>query len=297
MKKTFLPPKLPAKEERKPRVYPILSFDEIKSIIEDKCGNVAITEHHGAGENKVVILPEAMQEFISIVSYRRQSPMNHMEQKYIGLGHIFSGEDQNIIIVVSHFIQIHTTTRSTVSAGNIHSDGSSPGLDFLEYYSDEYRKLEFKYNTDSFGFTVDPFLKFGSSEYCLEGHTHPNNLDVFFSSTDRESGKSRACASPISIFVSNPTRCKMLGAIGKDFSPAEIIVYERVNTFEVENQKHRGAIIPPALSSVEDILSSASSCLKRRRCAGRIRCYRSKLSGKIKLNVKLSFPRNKRNKQ
>ena len=69
-------------------------------------------------------------------------------------------------------------------------------------------------NTDSYGKTVDPFLKrYGSSEFVLEGHTHPD-LGVFWSRTDRVSGAARAATAAhlyLCLRSDSPTDARMRG--------------------------------------------------------------------------------------
>ena len=101
--------------------------------------HVSITERHGKGQNKVIILPEAFQELKVMISYGRRSPMNFKEQKYAGFGHLFSDKNGSSVTVVSHFIQIHTMNRNPVGASNLGPNGEwNPGLDFLEYYREEF---------------------------------------------------------------------------------------------------------------------------------------------------------------
>ena len=65
--------------------YTTLSIKKVCAMIEERCGSVRITERHGREcGNYAVILPEAMQELTSIISYRRRSPMNVNEQKFGG---------------------------------------------------------------------------------------------------------------------------------------------------------------------------------------------------------------------
>lgn len=222
------PPPLPNRTKITPREFAVLSLNDISRIVEERCGNVFVLERHGEGSNHVIILPEAFQEFKSIVSYHRVSPMNRCEQKYIGLGHFFADKEGNISVVVSHFIQFHTMNRTTISASSLGPNGErNPGVDFLEYYRNEYIQSENVYNTDAFGFSVDPFVdKYGHSEFVLDGHTHPN-LGTFFSNTDIQSGTAHAGQLPVCIFVCDPIRGEMLGRIGKDFSDAQVIVYDR----------------------------------------------------------------------
>lgn len=196
------PVRMPPRRVDPPRMFPVLNPDKIMAIIETQCGDVHIAKRYGEGANKVFILPEAYEEFCGIVSYGRRSPMNRLEQKYAGYGHFFVDERGGAQIVVSHFIQIPTMNRGSVSAENLGPNGeANPGLDFLAYYREEFMQYEKECNTDSYGKTVDPFLKrYGSSEFVLEGHTHPD-LGVFWSRTDRVSGaaKSGDCAPSVSL--------------------------------------------------------------------------------------------------
>lgn len=221
---TPLPNRRPAQE----KMYPVCSFKKAMSIIESKCGDVSITERHGKGENKVILLPEATSELEVMISYGRRSPMNVNEQKYTGYGHFLIDERGHVTVIVKHFIEIQTMNRNPVGASNLGPNGEyNPGLDFLEYHREEFLRTEAKYNTDAFGYPVDPFLKTcGPSEFVMEGHTHPD-LGVFYSHTDKVSGSARAAKLPICIFVCDPIRREMLGSIGRNLEGAEVIVYSR----------------------------------------------------------------------
>ncbi|MCD8365913.1 MAG: hypothetical protein LUC83_08935, partial [Clostridiales bacterium] len=233
IEKTPMPPKRPAA----PRNIPVCSFEKACAVIRKKCGGV-ISERHGSGPHKVMILPEAARELEVMISYGRRSPMNVCEQKYTGYGHFLMDERGNHITVVNHFIEIQTMNRSPVGASNLGPDGeNNPGLDFLEYHREEFMRTEAKYNTDAFGYQVDPFLSLcGPSEFVLEGHTHPD-LGVFYSGPDRASGSARAGKDPVCIFVCDPIRREMLGSIGKEFLKAEVIVYSRVGCRKKEEEE------------------------------------------------------------
>lgn len=257
-------------------------------VIQKKCGNVFVKERHGKGRNKVIILPEPERELGVMISYGRHSPMNAAEQKLIGLGHFMVDGKGSMITVVSHFIQIHTTNRSAVGASNLGPNGEyNPGLDFLEYYREEFLRTEARYNTDASGCQVDPFLKLcGPSEFVLEGHTHPD-LGVFYSKTDRVSGEARAASSPVCIFVCDPIRKEMLGSIGKEFAQAEIIVYSRGEAAP-EDCGEDGQPVSPT----DEIVRLTSQCLRTRGYAGDIR-FRTRLDGRGCIRIKLVVPRGK----
>lgn len=284
---------MPQKRSLPPRTYPVCSLTKAMDIIKSQCGDVVyVKERHGKGRNKVIILPEPAQELSSVVSYGRRSPMNVFEQKLCGLGHFMVDEDGNFITVVTHFIQIPTINRGPVGASNLGPGGSyNPGLDFLEYYREEFVKNEAKFNTDAFGYQVDPFLKLcGPSEFVLEGHTHPD-LGVFYSSTDKVSGAARAASSPVCVFVCDPIRKKMLGSIGKDFAEAEIIVFARsAGAAPQEDLSKDKRLIPPT----DEIVRLASQCLHTRGYFGDIKlCTRIK-DGRGCLKIKLVIPKAER---
>ena len=280
---------MPEKRKREPRKYTILSFREILNIIYSNCGNVFITERHGNGSGKVIILPEALRELEMIVSYGRRSPMNLFEQKFTGYGHFLKDENGNTIIIVSHFIQIHTMNRNAVSASNLGPNGEyNHGLDFLEYYREEFYAYEAKFNTDASGFTVDPFIEIcGKSEFVLEGHTHPD-LGTFYSHDDRTSGSARAAAAPICIFVCDPIRREMLGSIGKDFEEAEIIVYSRREESACSEEYPSIAGNDP-----EELVKAASQCLRMPGHTGKVRYY-TRFDGKNCLKVKIIISEDKK---
>lgn len=277
---------MPVRRPVQPKAYPVCSFKKAMEIIKNECGEIYIKERHGKGHNKVIILPESEQELNSIISYGRRSPMNVYEQKLYGMGHFMIDEDGSVIVVISHFIEIQTMNRTPVGASNLGPDGEyNHGLDFLEYHREEFLKNEEKFNTDAFGCQVDPFLKLcGSSEFVLEGHTHPD-LGVFYSGTDKVSGAARAASSPVCIFVCDPIRKKMLGSIGKNFSEAEIIVFSRgtVNQKDLSEDKR---LIPPT----DEIVRLAGHCIRTRGYAGNIR-VRTRIDGKSCLKIKIVISR------
>lgn len=280
---------MPARHPSQPRTYPVCSFQKALNIIQRKCGEVSVRERHGKGRSKVILLPEPAQELDSIISYGRRSPMNVCEQKLYGMGHFLVDEDGNMIIVVTHFIEIQTMNRGLVGASNLGPNGEyNPGLDFLEYHREEFLKNEAACNTDAFGCQVDPFLKLcGPSEFVLEGHTHPD-LGVFYSGTDRVSGAARAASSPVCIFVCDPIRKKMLGSIGKDFAEAEILVFSR-GTAPPEELSEDKRLIPPA----DEIVRLASRCLRAQEYAGDIR-LRTRIDGRGCLKIKLVLPKGRK---
>lgn len=272
---------MPERRPSAPKSYPVCSLEKALSVIKSRCGSVRICGRHGKGENKVLILPEAFRELSVMISYGRRSPMNKNEQKYIGLGHWLKNERGYMITVVSHFIEIMTTNRTAVGASNLGPNGEyNPGLDFLEYHREEFLRYEAQYNTDAHGYTVDPFLKLcGSSEYVLEGHTHPD-LGTFFSVPDMETGRARAAKTPICIFVCDPVRREMLGSTGRDFAPTEVIVFSRDAP-----PTEKPEISPQTDTSLNEIIRLASECLRSRGCNGKIR-IRPHLGGEC-LTVKL----------
>lgn len=151
---------MPTRRPSEPKTYPVCSLKKALDIIKSKCGDVYVKERHGKGRNKVIILPEPEQELNSIISYGRRSPMNVYEQKLYGMGHFLVDDDGNVITIISHIIEIQTMNRNPVGASNLGPNGEyNPGLDFLEYHRLEFLRNEAKFNTDAFGYQVDPFLK------------------------------------------------------------------------------------------------------------------------------------------
>lgn len=280
---------IPTRRPVTPKTYPICTLKKALDIINSKCGDVYISERHGKGLNKVIILPEATRELEVMISYGRRSPMNANEQKYAGYGHFLTDEKGNIITIVKHFIEIQTMNRNAVGASNLGPNGEyNPGLDFLEYHREEFLRNETKYNTDAFDYQVDPFLKLcGPSEFVLEGHTHPD-LGVFYSRTDKISGAARAACSPVCIFVCDPIRKKMLGSIGKDFSEAEVIVYSRGKNSKKEVCEDKN-LIPPT----DEIVRLTSQCLRTHGYSGDIRLH-TRIDGKGCLKIKLMIPKSRR---
>lgn len=275
---------LPERRKEAVKEYPRLPLNEIKKAIESKCGNVCIAERHGNGKCKVFILPEAKQELDVMISYGRRSPMNIKEQKYAGYGHFLIDEDDNPIVIVKHFIEIQTMNRNAVGASNLGPNGEyNHGLDFLEYHREEFLKNEARFNTDSFGCQIDPFMKIcGPSEFVLEGHTHPD-LGVFYSPTDKVSGAARAASAPVCIFVCDPIRRKMLGSIGRDFREAEVIVYSRKSICSESMTAAQNDI------SADDFIAIAGQCLRLYRYTGYIK-YRTRIDGDLCLKIRMVIP-------
>lgn len=279
-----LPP-MPFKKTREHKSYPVASLKEVINIIRQKCGVNFISERHGNGDNKVVILPEAMRELEVMISYGRRSPMNVKEQKYTGYGHFLMDENGLFIVIVSHFIEIQTMNRTAVSSSNLGPNGEyNPGIDFLEYHREEFLNAEMKYNTDAYGYLVDPFIELcGPSEFVLEGHTHPD-LGVFYSGTDMESGIARAAAAPVCIFVCDPIRKEMLGSIGKEFAKAEVIVFTHNRVF-MEKHSNEKRLLSPS----DEIVTLTKQCLRIPGTTGYIR-FRAINNGKRTLRIKLVIP-------
>ncbi len=304
-------PPLPPRRAAAPRAIPVCSFERACAMIKKKCGDVYISERHGTGPNKVIILPEAARELEVMISYGRRSPMNVYEQKYTGYGHFLMDERGNHITVVKHFIEIQTMNRSPVGASNLGPDGeNNPGLDFLEYHREEFMRTEAKYNTDAFGYQVDPFLSLcGPSEFVLEGHTHPD-LGVFYSGPDRASGSARAGKDPVCIFVCDPIRREMLGSIGKEFLKAEVVVYSRGSRWEKNEEEVQFDTcadeeeVQPQTSTCADekevqpspcadeVVRLASRCLREKDYKGDIGCH-TRMDGRVRLKIRMLVPKEK----
>lgn len=280
---------LPPKRIKVVEEYPVLSMKKIMGIIRKNCGEVYVQERHGKGTYKVIVLPEAAREFTVMVSYGRRSPMNTLEQKYAGYGHFLRDENDNIVVIVSHFIEIQTMNRNSIGASNLGPNGeNNPGLDFLAYHRDEFIKNEHKYNTDAYGCLVDPFLDIcGPSVFVLEGHTHPD-LGVFYSGTDRQSGMARAAVSPVCIFVCDPIRKQMLGSIGKNFKEAEIIVFSRKE--HASSQRQANSKIETPQRIVDEIVRLANKCISYQGYSGKINA-RTSIDGKECLSIKMTIPK------
>lgn len=280
---------LPPKRVKVVEEYPVLSMKKVMGIIRRNCGEVYVQERHGKGTYKVIILPEAVREFTVMVSYGRRSPMNILEQKYAGYGHFLRDENDNIVVIVSHFIEIQTMNRNSIGASNLGPNGeNNPGLDFLAYHRDEFIKNEHKYNIDAYGCQVDPFLDIcGPSVFVLEGHTHPD-LGVFYSGTDRQSGMARAAVSPVCIFVCDPIRKQMLGSIGKNFKEAEIIVFSRKE--RVASLKQANGKIEAPQRIVDEIVRLANKCISYQGYSGKINA-RTSIDGKECLSIKMTIPK------
>lgn len=285
-------PRLPERKPREQVVYPGMTFEEVINTIEKECGRSFAVKSYGRGKHKVIILPEAVSELRVMVSFGRRSPKNLKEQKYNGYGHFLDGGDGNVIIVVAHFIEVFTMNRSAVHASNLGPGGeSNPGLDFLEYYREEFLSSEKDCNEDAGGYKADPFLDIcGSSEFVLEGHTHPD-LGVFWSPQDRKTGSARAASSPVCIFVCDPVRREILGSVGKEFEEAEVILYDRVNSPYTESCFPEPA--PEEADSricVNKLIYQAQQCISLRGCSGKILCHTG-IWGNLKVNIKLKVPK------
>lgn len=277
---------MPPRRPETPRTYPVCSLQDICQQIENTCGNAVLSETHGEGSHKVVLLPEATEELKAILSYGRRSPMNSKEQKFTGYGHFLTDHEGNTIVIVKHFIEIQTMNRNAVGASNLGPNGeNNPGLDFLAYHREEFLAGEKKYNTDAFGHPVDPFLSLcGGSEFVMEGHSHPD-LGTFYSRTDRVSGAARAASSPVCIFVCDPIRKEMLGSIGKNFEKAQILVYERAASVKKQVKKER-----PTEPALDEIARLTGLCLRTRGYSGRIRLY-TRFDGRVCIKLHIISPK------
>lgn len=279
---TKSPPPLPFVKKAAQRTYPILSVDKAMDIIAAHCGDdVCIAEKHGSGKHKVIILPDAAQQFGAMIGYGRKSPVNACEQVYNGYGHIYKNPDEDSwLIIVKAFIEIKTTNRSAVSASaGFSADGKpNPGLEFLEYDHMMLEKYERSRNSDADGNMIDPFLKDNMpSTYVLFGHTHPD-LGCTFSKTDLKTGRAKAAADiPVVMFVADPVRREMKAVIGKSFEDAEVFVYGR------------GAKTPAAEAKIgaEEIVRLASAFLQKKGVRGKVRM--GSPFGRKTINIKLSF--------
>ena len=137
---------------------------------------------------------------------------------------------------------------------------------------------------------VDPFLEYGPSEYCLEGHTHPD-LGVFWSGTDRSSGEARAAKAPVCIFVCDPIRRQMLASIGKNFENAQVIVCRRTEKAAAKEALHPAETEPPMTEfPVDALMELASRCLRMDGAKGAVRCVTGKLRRCTKVRVALTIP-------
>jgi len=286
------PRPLPPKRRTAPKEYITMNFDQVLEIIDKKCGSPSVSERYGKGEDKVLILAEAKDELDAMISFGRRSPMNMKEQKYLGYGHIMRSHSGAYIFIVKHFIQIHTKNRARMAASNLGPNGEyNPGLDFLEYYREELIQYEFQYNTDSYGFEVDPFLNIcGHSQYIVEGHTHPD-LSAFFSNTDMVSGRGRMASGPVCIFVCDPVRKEIVASVRKDFLNAEVIVFEK-NKAVKNVRRNKDSVITGntevEIDPIEKLVCYASECLSRLGINGKMKSYGI---GKKKLVIKLQDER------
>lgn len=277
---------VPPRPARPPRRFPVMSFDEVRRMIHAQCAPSAVRTF-GRGRHRVAILPEAYERLKHIVCYGRKSPSNILEQKYIGLGHFLVDEAGNVIVVVTHFIEIMTMNRSATHASNFGPNGEyNPGMDFLAYYRDEYIAGEQEYNTDDCGCTVDPFLCVcGASEFVMEGHTHPN-IGTFFSSTDRERGSARAGRLPVCVFVCDPIRRSMLAAVGRDLETAQIVAFERAESVPAPKQSALERRAQKLSGTAGDVVRAAMACIQSGLCGGTVRLKR-RLDGKLFARIEL----------
>ncbi len=218
-------PPIPKHRPQEPKKYPTLSIKKVCAMIEERCGSVRITERHGREcGNYAVILPEAMQELTSIISYRRRSPMNVNEQKFGGYGHFLRNPAGGMIAVIKHFIEVPTVNRTPVSAGNLGPNGElNPALDFLEYVRAEFFRTEKQFNTDAYGCEVDPFLELVRRVGVRDGVPHaPGSRRVLVGGPTGRSGSHRAGNKPLCIFVCDPVRGEMLCSMGRSFEDAQV---------------------------------------------------------------------------
>lgn len=311
MKQMITGKKLPPRREDIPRKFQIMSWEKIQEVIED-CGDVYVREKHGAGKNKLILLPEAFFDLKAITCYGRWAPQNICEQKLQGLGYFIQDKEENHYTIVSHLLQIHTMNRSLLSASQIGEDGDTTGLDFLMYYRNEYLQNEKKFNFDEYGALVNPFLDIcGGSEYVLEAHTHPN-IGCFLSGPDKALGAARAAKLPVVSLVVDPIRKEMLAATGKNFAETEVIVYDRRSDAQPETKKvgkkrielshvpeKLQVNIRPKNSQEEKVdltesltpeqLVEVCNSLLRKGVNGKVKCWR--FGKKLRINIKMIIER------
>lgn len=259
--------------------FPILSKNEIDSIIRKIGKNVNVIESYREGKHTVFFLPQATSDILHITDYGRRSPKNHKEQKLQGLGIFFQDEQGYINVVVSHALEIPTRNRSAVSAATLEKDGSwNPGLDFLDYYRSEYIEHERLYNIDEHGNIVNPFLGYGNSEYAINIHTHPD-IGTFFSTPDRNNAKARASYAPIVSMVIDPVRREVLAGVGQNLEDAEIRFYNYNYADSKEKEE----------DPVKMALFLLDGCLRKKGCKGKTTCR--KRSGRTEITLRMMLPK------
>ena len=75
----------------------------------------------------------------------------------------------------------------------------------------------------------------------------------------------------------------MLGAIGKNFADAEVVVYDRINCDPIEADV--ASLIPPS----DEIARLTSQCLHTRGYSGNIK-IRTRFDGRSVMKIKLVIP-------
>lgn len=270
----FLPP-LPerkAKETIKP--YPSLTLEEITSLIDQKCAPTNLMRF-GSGRHNLVHLPEAWNELKQMIYFGKSNAVNHYEQQYQGMGHIFIANDGVVNIVVTHYLYIYSANRGTTHA-TVLENGDTSMLDRLQKERDIYNKFEKHFNTDRNGFEFDPFLKFGTSEVVLFGHTHPN-LGVFFSPPDYASSYATS-KFPAATFVCDPIRKELIAMVGVKEETANILVY----SYSDENSISTPTVMKklPQDDTQDYLIRLINEILKVNDVKGRFKVYRG-IDGRI----------------
>lgn len=212
-----------------------LSTNEIVKSIEKECkASVIINSGHGK-RNIVIFLPHAWDNFCASTNYGKYTPENRNESHYILEGYYFIDNNGRTTTVVSHIITPFSVS-SGASSAELYSEGKESAYEYIEKKEEEIRKYsdEGKYS-DSKGVLNPLYKKFGTPIRVGFGHTHPRNIDVFFSSVDRTSVFA-AEGDPWVTMVANPNKCKLLAAVGSDLTEAKIIVFAHTE------QKKRRAI-------------------------------------------------------
>lgn len=278
-----LPPR-----DAKPRALPAAEQEQLHNAIAKGC-HAVVSQTYGKGRHKILLLPQAVTELEAMTAFGAKLPINYLEQRFNGYGHIMQDHGGALIFIVKHLIEIQSPYRSPVGVSLLGPNGEpNPGNDIAEFLRETFLAQEADRNQDTAGWPVDPFLKdFGGSEFVLDGHTHPG-LGVFWSGPDKGTIQARGGLHPAAAIVVDPLCKDVLGAASFQhrMEPAQVIFY-----------RHPAAQAPaPAAADTPPeqlILAAAAQAVQYGAKGGA--AIRTRFGQKT-LRVKLSWPAARRAK-
>ena len=159
--------------------------------------------------NLLLFTEEAIREFMTLIHWGRNTPMNIDETQLSLIGRFFmhgEGADGGFTAVCEYVLPVSPGKRSAVSA-QMSSREEMDKDRTLHVLNRNLSKCD-----------PSPLREFGEYQHLGYAHTHPGNLQVFFSSTDTEDFKRMFDKEGVSggvAVVANPQRKKIAAFGGK----------------------------------------------------------------------------------